>query len=290
MTTQLAVVESTTASAVEYTTAQRDLIKRTVAAGTSEEEFELFVEVCRMTGLNPFAKQIYAIMRNAGKDEHGHWVKRMTIQTGIDGYRLLAARTGALAGIDDAEYDSEDDKHPAWARVTVWRLVQGQRMPFTAKARWSEYAATDKDEKLTGQWGKMPYLMLGKCAEALALRKAFPAELSGVYTAEEMEQADNPPTPYVEPAPSTAVAPSTEDRAARAMRDKQVMDLLIARQRFNDADRRAELAGVFDAIEQDGRVINLASIRAELKARLSDLEPATEPATLEGMDMGAPGN
>lgn len=290
MTTQLAVVESTTASAVEYTTAQRDLIKRTVAAGTSEEEFELFVEVCRMTGLNPFAKQIYAIMRNAGKDEHGHWVKRMTIQTGIDGYRLLAARTGALAGIDDAEYDSEDTKHPAWARVTVWRLVQGQRMPFTAKARWSEYAATDKDEKLTGQWGKMPYLMLGKCAEALALRKAFPAELSGVYTAEEMEQADNPPTPYVEPAPSTAVAPSTEDRAARAMRDKQVMDLLIARQRFNDADRRTELAGVFDAIEQDGRVINLASIRAELKARLSDLEPATEPATLEGMDMGAPGN
>lgn len=279
-TTQLSVVDNNANNApAEYTTAQIELIKKTVAAGCSNDELALFLEVCRGSGLNPFMKQIYAIKRG----------DKMTVQTGIDGYRLLAARTGALAGIDDAIYDYEDAERPAWARVTVWRLVQGQRVPFTAKARWNEYAAQNKDGHPSGLWGKMPYLMLGKCAEALALRKAFPAELSGVYTAEEMEQADNPPTPYVESAPAATVTPQAEDRAARAMRDKQVMDLLIARQRFNDADRRAELAGVFDAIEQDGRVINLASIRAELKARLSDLEPAAETA-LEGVDMGAPGN
>ncbi len=298
-TTQLSVVENNANNApAEYTTAQRDLIKRTVAAGTSEEEFELFVEVCRMTGLNPFAKQIYAIMRNAGKDEHGHWVKRMTIQTGIDGYRLLAARTGALAGIDDAEYDDEDAKHPAWGRVTVWRLVQGQRMPFTAKARWSEYAATDKDEKLTGQWGKMPYLMLGKCAEALALRKAFPAELSGVYTAEEMEQADNPPTPYVESAPSADVADAP--RRARApiasgahawltddsydpMADVQLNRDLETLGISSMEQKEAILRAIRDKFPND---YSKRRIKACVAAKLR----VAAPATLEGVEMGAPGN
>lgn len=279
-TTQLSVVDNNANNApAEYTTAQIELIKKTVAAGCSNDELALFLEVCQATGLNPLLKQIYAI-KYSGK---------MTIQTGIDGYRLLASRTGALAGINDAQYDTEEGAHPGWARMTVWRFVQGERVAFTATARWGEYAALDKDGKPTNMWARMPWLMLGKCAEALALRRAFPAELSGIYTGEEMEQADNPPTPYVESAPAATVTPQAEDRAARAMRDKQVMDLLIARQRFNDADRRAELAGVFDAIEQDGRVINLASIRAELKARLSDLEPAAETA-LEGVDMGAPGN
>jgi phage recombination protein Bet len=282
-TTQLAVVENNVNNApAEYTTAQIELIKKTVAAGCSNDELALFLEVCRGSGLNPFMKQIYAIKRG----------DKMTVQTGIDGYRLLAARTGALAGSDDALYDTEESEHPAWASVTVWRFVQSQRVPFTAKARWSEYAALNKDGHPTAMWAKMPYLMLGKCAEALALRKAFPAELSGVYTAEEMAQADNPPTPYVDSAPAAAVAaavtPQAEDRAMRAMRDKQVMDLLLARQRFNDADRRAELHGVFDAIEQDGRVINLASIRAELKTRLSDFDEPTHE--LSKVEMGAPGN
>lgn len=290
--TQLAVVEST-AAAAEYTTAQIELIKKTVAAGCSTDELALFLEVCRGSGLNPFMKQIYAIKRG----------DKMTVQTGIDGYRLLAARTDALAGIDDAQYDTEDGEHPAWAQVTVWRLVQGQRVAFSAKARWREYAALNRDGNPSGLWGKMPWLMLGKCAEALALRKAFPAELSGVYTAEEMEQADNPPPAhYVEQAtPTTPVAPSSapQDRAARAMKDKAVMDLLVARQRFNDADRRAEIEGVFQAIEQDGRSVNLVSIRAELQARLSDFAEAPADAavdapasssSLAGVDMGAPGN
>lgn len=279
MTTQLTVVENNVNNAsAEYTTAQIELIKKTVAAGCSNDELALFLEVCRGSGLNPFMKQIYAIKRG----------DKMTVQTGIDGYRLLAARTHELAGIDDATYDTEEAEHPTWASVTVWRFVQGHRVPFTAKARWREYAALNKDGNPTSMWAKMPYLMLAKCAEALALRKAFPAELSGVYTAEEMEQADNPPTPYVEATPAAAAAPQMEDRATRAMRDKQVMDLLVARQRFNDADRRAELQGVFDAIEQDGRVINLASIRAELKARLSDFEEQAHE--LSGVEMGAPGN
>ena len=128
----------------------------------------------------------------------------MTIQTGIDGYRAIAERSGSLAGIDDATYDSEESEHPKKASVTVYRIINGIRCPFTATARWLEYAQIyEKDEYIdnrkTGKkitvlgpmWKKMPYLMLAKCAEALALRKAFPNDLTGLYTNEEMAQADN---------------------------------------------------------------------------------------------------
>jgi phage recombination protein Bet len=174
--------------ATQWDARQIDIIKRTIAPGISDDELYLFALVCQRTGLDPFFKQIYAIGRNV-KVGNG-WEKRMTIQTGIDGYRLLAARTDELAGIDDAVYDTEEADHPRWARVTVWRMVSNQRVPFTAKARWDEYVQTDKEGNSTGMWKKMPYLMLAKCAESLALRKAFPAELSGIYTNEEMQQAD----------------------------------------------------------------------------------------------------
>lgn len=161
-----------------------DLLKEQIAKGCTDMELTLFAKVCQRTGLDPFARQIYAIKRGSGDRA------KMTIQTGIDGYRLSASRSGDYAGSDDIEYDTEEAEHPAWARATVYRFVQGQRVPFAAKARWSEYCQ-QYDGKPSDMWKKFPYLMLGKCAEALALRKAFPAELSGMYTDEEMTQADN---------------------------------------------------------------------------------------------------
>lgn len=158
---------------------QVDLIKQTVAKGCSDDELALFLYVCKRTGLDPLARQIYAVKRGG----------RMTIQTGIDGYRLTAARTGEHAGTDDAQYDTEEKDHPNKATVTVYRFVKGQRCAFTASARWAEYYVRDG-----GFWERMPYLMLAKVSEALALRKAFPAELSGVYTDTEMAQSDNPTT------------------------------------------------------------------------------------------------
>jgi len=185
--------EETTAMTIQadggFNAQQIDLIRRQIAPDASRDELALFLEVCRGTSLNPFLRQIHAVFRNV--NVNGRWEKRMAIQTGIDGYRLLAARTGQLAGIDDVVFDSEDDTHPNRATVTVYRLVAGQRVPFTATARWREYVQTTKDGNPTSMWAKMPYTMLGKCVEALALRKGFPAELSGVYTHEEMMQADN---------------------------------------------------------------------------------------------------
>jgi phage recombination protein Bet len=197
-----------------YTEDEKDLVKRVcMAKGTTDDEFRLFMAIVMKTGLDPLAKQIYAITRDG----------RMTIQTGIDGYRLIAARTHQFAGEDDALFDHEGTEHPNKATVTVYRLVHNQRMPFTASARWAEYVATDRHGKPANKWASMPYTMLAKCAEALALRKAFPAELSGLYSDEEMGQADNPPAAStsskrvtVDAEPAKPVAPTFKDLRLRA--------------------------------------------------------------------------
>jgi hypothetical protein len=62
-------------------------------------------------------------------------------------------------------------------------------------------------------WKKMPFLMLAKCAEALALRKAFPAELQGLYVKEEMDQAGPEHKPL--PKPSEIMARLEAEEAAR---------------------------------------------------------------------------
>jgi len=212
------------AKVATFTPEQIGIIKNTVAVGVSDGELALFLEVCKSTNLNPFKRQIYAVVRKTkSRDANGNWseVAKMVIQTGIDGYRKTAQQTGLHSGTTDPEYGPEHGGYPTWARVTVKKLLPtGRDAEFTATARWTEYVQTVKDYK-TGsigpntQWQKMPFLMLGKCAEALALRKAFPDELSGVYTDEEMEQADSV---VVSELPPTEYDWSDEDKAsARAM-------------------------------------------------------------------------
>lgn len=162
---------------------QLELIKNTVAVGATADELKLFMIIANRTGLDPFTRQIHFVKRGG----------RATIQTGIDGYRAIAERTGQLAGIEDPVYDTEGEQHPNKATVTVHRIVGGQRVPFTASARWSEYVPQQGQDFM---WRKMPYLMLGKVAESLALRKAFPNDLSGLYTDEEMQQAPLPDDGY----------------------------------------------------------------------------------------------
>lgn len=153
------------------------------------EDLYLFLYVCNKTGLDPLTRQIYAVYRWDGMLQK----EKMTIQTGIDGLRLIAQRTSLYAGSDDATFE-EKDGQPTKATVTVYRLnpQTGERMPITASARWSEYAQSGKDGKLMGLWGKMPYNQLAKCAEALALRKAFPNETAGLYTEDELPRPADP--------------------------------------------------------------------------------------------------
>lgn len=181
--------------AVTFTSKQIELIKRTVAKGTTDDELALFLYTAKRVGLDPLAKQIHCVRRGGQSGS-------ISIQTAIDGYRLIADRTNKYAGNDDPVFD--DESNPTKAMVTVYKIVDGVRCPFTATARWSQYYPGDSQGFM---WKKMPHLMLGKCAEALALRKAFPAELSGLYTDDEMHQSDavevRPPIQQPKPKAST---------------------------------------------------------------------------------------
>jgi phage recombination protein Bet len=171
---------------------QIQLLIKTVAKGADINELGLFLNVSKRAGLDPFLRQIHLIPRSVKQGDN--WVTIRTVQVGIDGYLAIAERTGQLAGIDDAVFDDghkyepgKEPINPSKATVTVWRMVQGNRVSFTATARWKEYFPGDK---LGFMWKKMPYGQLSKCALSLALRKAFPTDLGGLYTDVEMEQAD----------------------------------------------------------------------------------------------------
>lgn len=188
-TTELMVPEA-------YTDDWVSLVKSRVAEGATDMELQLFLYQCKRTGLDPLARQIYFQKRHNKQRNKSE----MTIVTGIDGYRLTAQRTGEYAGSDDPIFDSEEN--PKRATVTVYRMVSNTRCPFTASARWDQYYPGDAQGFM---WRKMPHLMLGKCAEALALRKAFPQELSGIYVKEEMDQAGAPE--LAQPAPPPPIPP-----------------------------------------------------------------------------------
>jgi phage recombination protein Bet len=192
----LAVPQQPDVKAIEvaFTPEQKEIVKQ-LNPDLTIGELQVYLYTAARTGLDPIARQIYAVKRSG----------RMVIQTGIDGYRLIAARTGQMAGSDDPVFE-EKDGHPTKATVTVWMIAaDGGRYPYTASARWSEYAPPDLTDKSAFMWVKMPHTMLGKCAEALALRKAQPAELSGIYTDVEMAQAAAPDQ-WAKPANTTDIA------------------------------------------------------------------------------------
>ena len=168
-----------------FTSQQLATLRQIGVEKASEGDLAVFFHHCQRTGLDPFAKQIYMV----GRWDNRAGAMKYVIQTGIDGYRLIAERTGTYAGSDEAWH--EEGGRLVSATVTVRKVVAGQVCGFTATARLEEYVQTGKDGKPMGLWAKMPHRMLAKCAEALALRKAFPQDLSGIYTAEEMSQADS---------------------------------------------------------------------------------------------------
>jgi len=164
-----------------YTPEQLALIKRTVAVGATNDELLMFLHVAKKSQLDPFLRQIHFVKR-AGKG---------TIQVGIDGYRAIADRTGQYAGNSEPAYEYDEYKNLLKATVTVFRFVNGQKCEFTGSALWDEYKPNDGQDFM---WKKMPHVMLGKVAETIALRKAFPNDLAGLYTQEEMAQSGSQPT------------------------------------------------------------------------------------------------
>jgi phage recombination protein Bet len=147
-----------------------------------------FLGHAQRSGLDVWARQLYLINRG------GRWVT----QTGIDGYRLIAERTGQYDGQTNAEFAGADgqwvevwlsDEPPLVARIGIYK--KGVSRPTYASAYWREYAQYDSKGKLIAMWARYSTHMLAKCAESLALRKTFPADLAGIYTTEELPAGRN---------------------------------------------------------------------------------------------------
>lgn len=192
------------ASGLVHTDAQsgaKTLAERPVVAA--------FLQHCSRTGLDPIARQIYSIARKSKGQ------LKWQIQISIDGARLVAERSGQYEGQTTPEFTADgitwtqvwlSKDFPAAARVGVYR--RGFREPLYAVALWDAYVQTTYKGDVTEMWKKMGPLMLAKCAEMLALRKAFPQDLSGLYSAEEMSQASVATAP--DPAPQEAVQPPAQ--------------------------------------------------------------------------------
>lgn len=247
------------------------VVRETLAPDLTVGELQLFAMVASRSGLDPFARQVYAVKRKG----------RMTIQTGIDGYRSIAARTGEYDGQDEPTYGPDcgcihnPKPHPESATVRVYR--KGMSRGVGATAYWHEYVP-DAGQSGMGDvmWRKMPHVMIAKVAEALALRKAFPWDPnsgtgigSDVYTTEEMEQAGNPAPVVVESVQERVAARAADVSVGLSLRD--FADAVIG---MNPDDVREARAELFPEASGVAQLTNAQ--REQLYHRLADAPQEAE--------------
>lgn len=232
---------------IDFTQEQVDLIKRQIAPKANEHELKLFLYQCKRTGLDPLARQIYCIPIGG----------RMTIQTSIDGFRVVAERSGSYAGQSEPEFVEDDKGNIICCKVRVYRFSnQGLRYEAAVGvAYWTEYAQNSP------MWQKMKHTMISKCAEALALRKAFPQDLSGLYTTDEMQQAQ----PTVDIPSEIDDVPTKEER--------QLLKSLVYNSDLNDEQKDA----AFEAIDTCVNYKQFEKIQHKLEARQLSIDQIQNP-------------
>lgn len=189
---------------VVITSDQVAVIKDTLCKDATPAEMQLFFYDCRRRGVHPLDRLIHFTKRTG----------KYTPVTSIDFFRSRAGDTGEHMGTEDAvfDYNELNADVPIRATVRVYRWVKGEKCAFVASARMREYMPAPGSDFM---WRRMPMTMLGKCAEALALRKAFPQQLSGLYIVEEMDQAEEAPAPKRPPAKAEPPAEAVITQAQR---------------------------------------------------------------------------
>ena len=265
----------------KFTNDQIDLIRRTLCKGSTDDELRLFMYQAERTGLDPLARQIYAVKRWDAQAQR----EVMSIQTSIDGFRLIAERSGKYAGQlgpfwcgPDGEWVDVWVKSESPAAGKVGILRTDFKEPCWGIARFESYSQKKKDGSLTRMWQAMGDVMIAKCAEALGLRKAFPQELSGLYTNDEMEQAQQEPAPK-------AIAPNIiEQPKSEPPHDPQTGEITdwikfgqdsIAAVKANP-DHIIDLA-LFDRMAKEAPKVHKRMMAAITKLRPAHPSPADDP-------------
>lgn len=215
-----------------FTAEQEQMILRTFLGGATKDEAAVLLEVVKRRRLDPFARQVYFVKRWDSQKREEVWA----IQTSIDGLRSIAERTGKYDGQDDPVYGKDD--FGEFCKVRVYRKDWSAGRAAVGTAYMAEFIQKKKDGTTTAFWARMPRLMLAKCAEALAIRKAFPEDTGGLYIAEEMGQephAEKPaqatvtvlpaPAPVEAPPPAPAPAKMLNPRAAAIWKRAQSQGL-----------------------------------------------------------------
>lgn len=210
-----------------------DLLKRTICKGATNDELQLFLGVCKRTQLDPFTNQIYAVKRWDSTERK----EVMKPQVSIDGARIVAERSGQYIGQEGPFWCGADgvwkevwldnDTMPSACKVVVFK--RGSEKGFPAVAHWDEYVAKKKDGTITHMWETKPALMLAKCAEMLALRKAFPNDLSSLYSSEEMGQ-ETPPVIAHHRTEAHAEVPAEKPALSAQISERVLADVAMHKQ------------------------------------------------------------
>ena len=171
-------------------------LKNSLYTGARDESIKMVLDYCKAAKLDPMQKPVHIVPMSVKNAVTGKYEYKDVVMAGVGLYRIQAARSNQYAGVSEPEFGEDvtcnlggsEITYPKWCRVTVKKLVNNTIVEFTAKEYWLENYASKKDELTPNtMWRKRPYGQLAKCAEAQALRKAFPEIVSQHPTAEEME-------------------------------------------------------------------------------------------------------
>lgn len=228
---------------LEFSEEQRRLIRDTYANGASDSEFAVLLEIAKARRLNPFTRQIHFVKRYDKQKQRDVWAA----QASIDGLRAVAERTRLYDGQDEPVYEYDHEGKLMCCRVKVWRKDWSR--PVVGIAYYSEYVQVTRDGGPNSFWKEKPHVMLAKCAEALALRKAFPEDAGGLYCPEELggdaPQLPSPHMPHGVPAEGVELLDNADEVIAAIEAAETLAELgkawtgeMAIYERYSAADRK----------------------------------------------------
>jgi phage recombination protein Bet len=262
---------------LEFTPQQTAMIRDTYANGADPREFQVLMEIAKVRRLNPLLRQVHFVKRWDNNKGREVW----SVQVSVDGLRAIAERTGKYDGQDEPEYELDDKGRIVSCKVKVYRKDWSR--PAVGVAFWSEYVQTKKDGSPTKFWVSMPRVMIAKCAEAIAMRKAFPEDMGGLYVDEEMQQAENGRAE-----PSLSLSPHSapdEDRDAPSKDSDEYNDIMGT---MGVADRAVfDPACTWETMTHWRGIIGSKGEPSLLGKRLSKLFHGDDIAPSQRKEMGA---